>query len=84
MVMEVRLHIFNLAHSILAILVIFVYINETIKLGIVNRILSNKVYIPFTRLSYCAYLIHPPMMTCFYFAQRSLATGTELTLVSKL
>ena len=36
-------------------------------LGFVNKILSWKIWIPFSRLTFCAYLIHPPVVI-YYFA----------------
>ncbi|XP_071451726.1 O-acyltransferase like protein-like [Hetaerina americana] len=34
--------------------------------GPVNAILSNRVFVPFSRLSFCAYLIHPIVMFASY------------------
>lgn len=49
--------------------------------GIVNSILSRKAYLPITRLSFCAYLVHPAMMVIYYFLQEGLFHATILTLV---
>ncbi|XP_029644314.1 nose resistant to fluoxetine protein 6-like [Octopus sinensis] len=38
--------------------------------GYVNTILSWKALIPLSRLTYCAYLVHPIMMYYFYLNQR--------------
>ncbi|XP_050398153.1 nose resistant to fluoxetine protein 6 [Patella vulgata] len=38
--------------------------------GFVNTILSWKGFIPLSRLSYCAYLVHPLVMFSFYFSNR--------------
>ncbi|CAF0942501.1 unnamed protein product, partial [Brachionus calyciflorus] len=48
--------------------------------GIINSILSSKVYIPLNRLSYCAYLIHPVIMITFYYSQEQLPHATHSTL----
>ncbi|XP_046402917.1 nose resistant to fluoxetine protein 6-like [Ischnura elegans] len=34
--------------------------------GPVNAILSNRVFVPFSRLSFCAYLVHPIVMFAVY------------------
>ena len=50
--------------------------------GFINSILSAKSYIPITRLSYCAYLIHPVIMIWYLYTQETLFHGTLLTLVN--
>ena len=50
--------------------------------GVINDILSGKAYIPLTRISFSAYLIHPTMMIYFYFLQEGLFHATLLTLVN--
>ena len=49
--------------------------------GVVNSILSAKSYIPLTRLSFCAYLVHPPLMVAVNYLQEALFHGTLITLV---
>jgi peptidoglycan/LPS O-acetylase OafA/YrhL len=49
--------------------------------GVINSFLSVKSFVPLTRLSYCAYLIHPPIMVFFYYTQEVLFHATMLTLV---
>ena len=42
-------------------------------IGVVNSFLSIKSFVPLTRLSYCAYLIHPCMiLTIFQYQMTSL------------
>ena len=50
--------------------------------GFVNSILSCKSYVPITRLSYVAYLIHPVIMIWYFYTQETMFHGTLLTLVS--
>ena len=38
----------------------------TVILGWVNKFLSWKVFIPLSRLTYCAYLVHPCVMMFMY------------------
>lgn len=38
--------------------------------GFVNTILSWKAFIPLSRLTYCAYLVHPIILQSFYLSQR--------------
>ncbi|GBN51425.1 Nose resistant to fluoxetine protein 6 [Araneus ventricosus] len=40
--------------------------------GIVNSILSWKALIPLSRLSYCAYLVHPIVLTTYLSSMRTL------------
>ena len=49
--------------------------------GFVNSILSCKSYVPITRLSYVAYLIHPVIMIWYLYTQEVLFHGTLVTLV---
>ncbi|KAF8796913.1 Nose resistant to fluoxetine protein 6 like protein [Argiope bruennichi] len=50
--------------------VIFVCIEG--QANIVNRILSWKPWIPLSRLTFCAYLIHPIVQTAYYNSLRTL------------
>ena len=50
--------------------------------GVINRILSYPTFVPFARLGYCCYLVHPPIMVLYYFLMGSLFHATSLTLVS--
>ena len=34
--------------------------------GFINSLLSAKIWIPFSRLTHCAYLVHPIVMAVFY------------------
>ncbi|XP_064616908.1 nose resistant to fluoxetine protein 6-like [Liolophura sinensis] len=38
--------------------------------GVVNRILSWDIFVPLSRLTYCAYLVHPIVMFWFYYGQK--------------
>ena len=49
--------------------------------GPINSFLSVKTFVPLTRLCYCAYLIHPPIMQFFNYSQQTLFHATGLTLV---
>ncbi|KAG8173883.1 hypothetical protein JTE90_020463, partial [Oedothorax gibbosus] len=49
--------------------------------GIVNRILSIKLFISLSRLTYCAYLIHPIVMYIYYFSLKSLFDFSHLKFV---
>ncbi|CAF0755779.1 unnamed protein product [Brachionus calyciflorus] len=49
--------------------------------GVINTILSRKAYLPLTRLSYCAYLIHPVLMNVYNYMQEQLFHATHLTLI---
>ncbi|XP_052090752.1 nose resistant to fluoxetine protein 6-like [Mytilus californianus] len=40
--------------------------------GFVNTILSWKGFVPLSRLTYCAYLIHPLVMYCYYKSRKQL------------
>ncbi|XP_014662242.1 PREDICTED: nose resistant to fluoxetine protein 6-like, partial [Priapulus caudatus] len=40
--------------------------------GFVNTLLSWKALIPLSRLTYCAYLVHPVIIMTFYFSRREL------------
>ncbi|GBM86237.1 Nose resistant to fluoxetine protein 6, partial [Araneus ventricosus] len=40
--------------------------------GVVNSVLSWKVWIPFSRLTYCAYLLHPIIHNAFFVSVRRL------------
>jgi peptidoglycan/LPS O-acetylase OafA/YrhL len=52
--------------------------------GIINRILSANFFIPITKISYCAYLIHPVIMVSYMFAQKDVFFATYFTLVRNL
>jgi peptidoglycan/LPS O-acetylase OafA/YrhL len=49
--------------------------------GVINRFLSARGFIPLTRISYCAYLIHPVIMNAYFYTQEALFHGSGLTLV---
>ena len=49
--------------------------------GVVNSFLSIKTFVPLTRLSYCAYLIHPVIMVFYNYQQETLFHSTGYTLV---
>lgn len=48
--------------------------------GPVNALLSWKAIIPLSRLTYCAYLVHPVIMYVYYFSQRTLMRWYDLEL----
>ncbi|CAI9744334.1 resistant to fluoxetine 6-like [Octopus vulgaris] len=49
--------------------------------GFVNTLLSWKALIPLSRLTYCAYLVHPIILFYFYFNQRYPLAPTQVTFV---
>jgi peptidoglycan/LPS O-acetylase OafA/YrhL len=49
--------------------------------GPLNSFLSIKAFLPLTRLTYCAYLIHPAIMQYFNYSQQALFHATFLTLI---
>lgn len=49
--------------------------------GIVNRILSYKFFIPLSRLTYTAYLIHPMIMTGYFTSLRAPILFNHPTMV---
>ncbi|KAL3870231.1 hypothetical protein ACJMK2_038308 [Sinanodonta woodiana] len=46
--------------------------------GFINTLLSWNVYIPLGRLTYCAYLIHPIILSVYYFSRRSTIVFNDL------
>lgn len=50
--------------------------------GIVNWFLSWKVWIPLSRLTHCAYLIHPIVMAVFYGSRAHTFDFSSYLLVS--
>lgn len=60
---------------------IFSCINLSI-LGFINSILSFKLFIPLSRLSYCAYLVHPIIMMGYFAALKILINFSHMTMVS--
>ncbi|WAR11321.1 NRF6-like protein [Mya arenaria] len=49
--------------------------------GWINELLSWRGFIPLSRLTYCAYLIHPLVMLTFYMNRRQLTYFTQFELV---
>ena len=49
---------------------------NNLSLGIINRLLSWKGFLPLSRLSYCVYLIHFAYLDVFYAANRKLVYYT--------
>ncbi|KAK3088251.1 hypothetical protein FSP39_016609, partial [Pinctada imbricata] len=47
--------------------------------GIINTILSWKAFIPLSRLTYCAYLIHPIVISVYIGTNRQAQIFTEIT-----
>ncbi|GFS97804.1 nose resistant to fluoxetine protein 6, partial [Nephila pilipes] len=48
--------------------------------GIVNRILSWKFWIPLSRLTFCAYLLHPIFQAIFYSSLRTTIQFSHITM----
>ncbi|KAF8796720.1 Nose resistant to fluoxetine protein 6 like protein [Argiope bruennichi] len=59
--------------------VIFVCING--QGGVVNSILSWKLLIPLSRLTFCAYLLHPILELVYFYSVTRLIEFSHLTLV---
>ncbi|KAL4219116.1 hypothetical protein ACF0H5_021699 [Mactra antiquata] len=49
--------------------------------GPINTILSWKVMIPLSRLSYCAYLVHPLVLNVYYGSRRTLMRWYDLEMI---
>ena len=49
--------------------------------GFINTLLSFRIYLPFNRISYCAYLVHPPLMVYISYMQQSVFHGSLIALV---
>ena len=47
-------------------------------IGFVNTLLSWKALIPLSRLTYCAYLVHPTVTYTYVLSKRSLVYFTDL------
>ncbi|GFY57919.1 nose resistant to fluoxetine protein 6 [Trichonephila inaurata madagascariensis] len=48
---------------------------------VVNRILSWKVWIPLSRLTFCAYLVHPIVQFAYYYSIKRLFVFSHATVV---
>lgn len=51
--------------------------------GIVNQLLSSKVFIPFSKLTYCAYLVNPFVIQSIRFSSETTVHLELLPLVSR-
>ncbi|KAG8198741.1 hypothetical protein JTE90_023506 [Oedothorax gibbosus] len=49
--------------------------------GLINSILSFKLFIPLSRLTYCAYLVHPMILTGYFGSLKVLFNFSHMTLV---
>ncbi|GBM99423.1 Nose resistant to fluoxetine protein 6 [Araneus ventricosus] len=52
--------------------------------GVVNGILSWKAWIPLSRLTYCAYLIHPIVIFTYYNSLRRLVEFSHINMSAKI
>ncbi|GBN61441.1 Nose resistant to fluoxetine protein 6, partial [Araneus ventricosus] len=59
----------------------FVYHCATGKLGFFNRMLSARILVPLSRLSYSAYLLHPILMEAYFLSLRAPFQYSHLSLV---
>ena len=48
--------------------------------GVVNRFLSLKIWIPLSRLTFCAYLVHPIVLTAIFSADLTPLHYTDVTI----
>ncbi|XP_013412631.1 nose resistant to fluoxetine protein 6 isoform X2 [Lingula anatina] len=48
--------------------------------GFVNTLMSWKAFVPLSRLTYCAYLIHPIIMYVVYVGRETLIHATDVTM----
>ena len=53
-------------------------------LGFVNSLLSWSAFVPLSRLTYAAYLVHPMVMIWYYYSLDTLVYITSATMVSRL
>ena len=56
------------------------YINTSF-VGWLNEFLSWPGFVPLSRMTYCAYLVHPVIITVFYASHKSKVAWDETTLV---
>ncbi|XP_053380236.1 nose resistant to fluoxetine protein 6-like [Mercenaria mercenaria] len=49
--------------------------------GPVNKFLSWRAIIPLSRLTYCAYLVHPLVLFTYYYSRRTLMRWYDLELI---
>ncbi|XP_053380235.1 nose resistant to fluoxetine protein 6-like [Mercenaria mercenaria] len=49
--------------------------------GPVNKLLSWRAIIPLSRLTYCAYLVHPLVLYTYYYSRRTLMRWYDLELI---
>ncbi|XP_035220831.1 nose resistant to fluoxetine protein 6-like [Stegodyphus dumicola] len=57
-----------------------IYVCLTKQAAVVDGILSYKFFIPLSRLTYCAYLIHPMILTGYFSSLRSLLVFSHATM----
>ena len=52
--------------------------------GLVNRILSARFWIPLSRLTYCAYLVHIIAMVVLFISYENLQAYSDVHTVSNM
>ncbi|XP_020622131.1 nose resistant to fluoxetine protein 6-like [Orbicella faveolata] len=52
--------------------------------GLVNRILSARFWIPLSRLTYCAYLIHPVVILTLFSSMETVRAYSDVHMVSNI
>ena len=52
--------------------------------GLVNRILSARFWIPLSRLTYCAYLVHIIAMVVLFISYENLQAYSDVYTVSNM
>ncbi|KAG8181950.1 hypothetical protein JTE90_026891 [Oedothorax gibbosus] len=58
-----------------------IYVCITGQGGVVNKILSFKLFIPLGRLTYCAYLVHPIVIQATYMSMKAMIEFSHITMV---
>ncbi|KAF8795657.1 Nose resistant to fluoxetine protein 6 like protein [Argiope bruennichi] len=59
-----------------------IFVCETGHGGFITKFLSWKLFIPLSRLTYCAYLVHPILIHAYYQAYPTALYFTELLMVT--
>ena len=50
--------------------------------GFINSLLSWSAFVPLSRLTYSAYLVHPILIYWYYFNLQSMVYVSSITMVS--
>ena len=61
----------RIAWGLIVSWVLYVCISGTYGARPVRKLLANPYLVPLSRMSYCAYLIHPIILSCFFLSTRT-------------